>query len=299
MKIQSMSIVVPSTKCINDCKFCVSKMHKEHYPNRITDRRYDFASAFAEYKQKMEFARDNGCNTLMLTGECEPQQYREFLKLFGIMNKELQNPFKNIQIQTTGTLLDRKYLEFLQNHVGVNVICVSIASFDSKENAEICGMKYPVDLIRFCMLVKDMGFTLRLSINCLENTLPSLVKVSDASNIPTMDIMFKLIKQIYNPDQITFRDMYQDGSGSEVAEWVFYHKMHPMVFNKIKAHIKEHGVFLNTLEYGFDRYSINGMSTVVDTDCMSKDKKEEIKYLILRPDCKLYTKWDDKGSILF
>ena len=27
--------------------------------------------------------------------------------------------------------------------------------------------------------------------------------------------------------------------------------------------------------------------------------KNEVKYIILRPDCKLYTKWDDAGSLLF
>jgi len=35
MKIQSLSIVVPNKKCINDCKFCVSKMHNEEYPNML------------------------------------------------------------------------------------------------------------------------------------------------------------------------------------------------------------------------------------------------------------------------
>jgi len=25
----------------------------------------------------------------------------------------------------------------------------------------------------------------------------------------------------------------------------------------------------------------------------------KLRYLILRPDCRLYTKWDDKGSLLF
>ncbi len=33
--------------------------------------------------------------------------------------------------------------------------------------------------------------------------------------------------------------------------------------------------------------------------CVSKKVDGTIRYLILREDCKLYTKWDDKGSILF
>ena len=47
-------------------------------------------------------------------------------------------------------------------------------------------------------------------------------------------------------------------------------------------------------------YSVMGMSTVVDEDCMAKnEEKQSWKYLILRPNCKLYTQWDDKGSLLF
>lgn len=41
------------------------------------------------------------------------------------------------------------------------------------------------------------------------------------------------------------------------------------------------------------------MSTVLDEDCMSEEAKESVKYLILRPNCKLYSKWDDKGSLVF
>jgi hypothetical protein len=41
------------------------------------------------------------------------------------------------------------------------------------------------------------------------------------------------------------------------------------------------------------------MSVVVDDDCMSTEVKEDVKYLILQPNCKLYTKWDDEGSLLF
>ena len=46
-------------------------------------------------------------------------------------------------------------------------------------------------------------------------------------------------------------------------------------------------------------YDIDEMSMVVDDDCMSGEVKEDVKYLILQPNCKLYTKWDDRGSLLF
>lgn len=50
---------------------------------------------------------------------------------------------------------------------------------------------------------------------------------------------------------------------------------------------------------------------LIDDDCMAKNgerrvfgeppmsRDESYKYLILRPDCKLYSQWDDKASLIF
>ena len=35
MKIQSLSVVVPSVKCINHCEFCVACMRPEPYLNQL------------------------------------------------------------------------------------------------------------------------------------------------------------------------------------------------------------------------------------------------------------------------
>jgi hypothetical protein len=71
-------------------------------------------------------------------------------------------------------------------------------------------------------------------------------------------------------------------------------------FKDLNQYIIKNGRYLDTLEYGSRRYSVMGMSVVVDEDCMAKsEEKRTLKYLILRPNCKLYTQWDDKGSLLF
>lgn len=49
---------------------------------------------------------------------------------------------------------------------------------------------------------------------------------------------------------------------------------------------------------------MDGMAVVVDDDCMAKGKlpdaeKDAYKYLILQPDCKLYSQWDDPASLIF
>ena len=110
MNIQSLSICVPAKKCINDCKFCCSKMHGDDYEDRFTPI-CSTMSYIEDMKKRLQYTRDNGCNTLMLTGNNEPQQNKDFLRVLGIVNQSLSNPFKNIEIQTSGAFIDKDMLD--------------------------------------------------------------------------------------------------------------------------------------------------------------------------------------------
>ena len=90
-------------------------------------------------KNRLEFARDNGCNVAILTGSSEPQQNRKFLKRFGLTNESLKSPFKCIEMQTTGVLLDDEYLKFLRNEVGVTTISLSLSALNDNVNCEFNG----------------------------------------------------------------------------------------------------------------------------------------------------------------
>lgn len=289
MKIQSLSVVVPNPQCVNHCQFCVSRMHCNQYKNQMDDNLSFFDLYLRDYLERLEFARSNGCNTVMLTGTSEPQQNRKFLVYFGMMMKMMRDPFCWIEMQTTGVFLDRNYLRFLRNHVGVKVISISVSSFDDKENAAIIGMPdgHMVNLKALCENIKEYGFTLRLSVN-----------LTDAFQHIAPETLFSLASGYYGADQITIRGMYDDGSDTLQAQWVREHRLDT---SEITEYIKTNGKKLGVLPYGYTKYSIHGMTTVIDTDCMSKAEKEDetYKYLILQPDCKLYSQWDDKASIIF
>lgn len=287
MKIQSLSVVVPNNGCINDCAFCVSKMHKDEYTNRMNITNPLLDLDMKDYLKRLEFARDNGCNTLMLTGDSEPQQNKSFLVYFGMFMQLMNNPFKIIEMQTTGVLLDEDYLRFLRTFVGVNTISLSISSLDSDKNAEYNGTKHNRILIsRTCEQIKRLGFTLRLSLN-----------LTDEFNDINPDLMFKELIKL-GADQVTFRKLYVSGD-NEQSKWILEHGAKPETTNVINRFILTNGRALEILEFGAVRYSINGISTVFDTDCMNTEAKSHLKYLILRPDCRLYSKWDDKGSLVF
>lgn len=68
----------------------------------------------------------------------------------------------------------------------------------------------------------------------------------------------------------------------------------------LKADVKANGKYLDTLEYGADRYDYHGFSVVVNEDSMSQEEnKSAVKYLILRPNGHLYSKWDSQASLIF
>ena len=96
MKIQSISIVVPTRGCINKCKMCVSRMHESPYCDEFDE---------IQYRKRIKFAANNGVNTMILTGTGEALQNRKFLKkLLQVLNKE-GHPFPNVELQTTGVML--------------------------------------------------------------------------------------------------------------------------------------------------------------------------------------------------
>lgn len=294
MKIQSLSVVVPNKKCINNCRFCVSRMHESPYKNMMDENLPFFDLYQRDYIKRLEFARDNGCNTVMLTGNSEPQQNRSFLQAFGTMNNNLSKPFRWIEMQTTGVLLDESYLRFLRNHVGVSTISISLSAFDDDINAEYNGTlpHLKVNLRKLCALIKKYDFNLRLSIN-----------MTDYFTGRSPEEILTYARQELLADQVTFRVLYTstDDVNAQTPQdkWILEHGASPETLDAIKKYVTEKGRALEILEFGAVKYSVMGMSTVIDDDCMSTVPKESLKYVILQPNCKLYSKWDDPASLIF
>jgi hypothetical protein len=286
MKIQSLSVVVPGKGCINDCQCCVSKMSADNklYKNQLEENLAFYDLYLNDYIKRLEFCRDNECNTLMLTGNIEPQQNRRFLVDFGIMMRLMQRPFRNIEIQTTGVRIDNTMLRFLRNHVGVDTISVSLFSFHAGENRE-CRQGPELDTVEFCKNIKVYDFNLRLSLNLTKYL----------RHLP--EALFETCKQI-GADQVTLRKLYDADDGSPQSRWVKENRMDDEAYDTLREYVDTTPA-LRQLEYGQTVHNINGMSVVLDDDCMAKGSKADIKYLIIRPNGKLYSSWDDPASLIF
>jgi sulfatase maturation enzyme AslB (radical SAM superfamily) len=288
MQIQSLSIDIPAA-CLNDCCFCVAKMHAAKYPNMFDNKRF-YDLYLHDWEKRILFARDNGCNTVMLTGNGEPLLNQKMLETFGMINSRLEHPFRWIEIQTSGVTLDDEKLRFLRNHVGVNTISLSLSAFFNEKNAEHNRTKagFEVDIAKLCNEIKRYDFNLRLSLN-----------MTDAFNLKPKAI-FSYAKDYLKADQITFRILYTSpGELLPQDKWIKEHTASPTTLENLIDFVKVYGKPLEVLPFGATKYDVYGMGVVIDFDCMNTELKESMKYLILRPNCKLYSKWDTEASLVF
>jgi hypothetical protein len=305
MNIQTISIVVPTKGCVNNCPFCCSKMHDCPYENKWND---------TQMRKRIQYAVMNGVNTCIITGTGEAMQNVRFLENLSSLFMQMDNPFPNVEIQTTGVFLsmfeldedDHKpiytYINLL-TELGVNTVSLSVSDiFFDKLNMDIIGVKSKLqfrlgDLIP---LLKSNGFNIRLSLNMLEHF----------NNVTPLGILSRC--QELGANQVTFRKMYRGEEDIPENVYVSEKKCSDQTLENIQKYIEGymspdhtqkfisgHGTFLYRLPFGGKVYSIMGMSTVMDDDCMSKESNDSLKYVILRENGKLYCRWDDEGSLIF
>jgi len=311
MQIQSLSLVVPThNKCVNSCKFCVSRTHTNPYDDRINsisysykdqkyrDMKYDdltyIEQPYIDYFNRLQFARDNGCNVIVLTGTGEPIQNPKFLKFFSYINSTLKTPFKCIEMQTTGVMLttddeyeSRKKLDELRR-LGITTISFSISNiFDNDRNLELigCDEKLKFNVFDVIKKVKQLDFNVRLSLN--------LIKDYDDYDV------FEVINRCneLGADQITFRKLYKSELNNDIDKWIESNSS-TLFYDKLVEYVKLH-TKLGILPFGPEIYNVKEMSVVIDTDCMNEEVKDTYKYLILRENCKLYNRWETKASLIF
>jgi len=307
MNIQSLSIVVPTNNsCVNKCKFCVSRTHTNPYEDKISSFikgyfnaennnihfnkkiKMDTSRDYKDYRNRLQYARDNGCNVVVLTGTGEPVQNKKFLDFFYDVNETLDTPFKSIEIQTTGVLLDEEYLLHLRE-IGITTISFSISNiFDNDRNLELidCAEKLKFNVFDIIKIVKKYGFNLRLSLNL----------VNDYDQYRVREVIDKC--EELGADQVTFRKLYKSKLNNEIDEWIENNASIDF-YDRLTSYVKTNGLLLGQLPFGPKMYDIQDMSIVIDQDCMSEEIKDTYKYLILRENAKLYTNWSKKSSLVF
>jgi molybdenum cofactor biosynthesis enzyme MoaA len=301
VQIQSLSVCVPTRTCPNRCPYCISGQNDQpdnkYFQLVDGGMREPSDRVVGAYLQRLAYASNAGCNTCILTGTGEPMTQPGFLRWFGEMNQSmgfgLARPFSVIEVQTSGIMLDEAKLDMLVDEVGVSTIALSLSAIDSDTNARVNGTpdKLKVDIDRLAAWIKQRNLNLRLCLN-----------LSSVYNSMSIGEIFDRAHNL-GANQLTFRELFISDIYNDTPQgrWIQEHPFVEDGLDNIFRHIEANGTKLYHLPYGAAVYSMAGMSVVVDQDCMNKEVKDDgsIKYLILRPDCHLYCRWDDPGSIIF
>lgn len=272
--ISSLQISIPLKGCINSCKSCIAKISGD-VNNLYKDHSYE--SDFDEkYIESLKKVKENGCKNIILTSDKgEPLQNKKFIEKIGNFNKILDNWF-NIEIQTTGVLLEDN-IQFLKNN-GVNVISLSVFDiFDDENNFDIITIKEKLkfDLKKLCHSIKNNNLILRLSIN--------LIKSYDNHS---MNELFQKIEEL-SPNQVTFKNLWYTEKENPINKWIKTNKASSNILQRISEYIRNHGGSKMT-EF---KYDFNGRSIWMVDNCMLGN------YLILRPDTRLYRSWESSNPI--
>jgi hypothetical protein len=274
-KISSLQVSVPLKGCINNCKSCIAKISGDSNMYKDMSRIQNFDNMYFDQLQKV---KEQGCKNIVITSDKgEPMQNKIFMKKIGQFNKQLNDWF-NMEIQTTGVLLNDENLSFLKNDVGVKIISVSVFDiFNDKNNLDIIEVKEKIrfNLKEVCDKIKKYGFILRLSIN--------LINVYDKYSI---EDMFNKIKKL-NPDQVTIKNLWHTEEDNAINKWIKTNKASSNIIRRISEYIENN----NGEKISNYRYNMNGISIWMVDNCMLGN------YLIIRPDAKLYRSWDTPNSI--
>ena len=215
----------------------------------------------------------------------EPKRENRFLFTF----PEVLNIPSWLELQTTGVLLNDLNFELLRL-MGVSTISLSNFNiFDDKINFEVMDIPEILhyDLKAKCHHIKSLGFNLRICLNMMN-------WYEDV----TLEQIFDRLVEL-NVDQVTFRKLYTSDIKSPINEYVCKMAMNNGALQILTDLIECYGKPLEILPFGSQKFSYRGISTVVDQDCMATNSNKVIRYLILRENCKLYSRWGLKSSLIF
>ena len=298
MKIQSLSILVPAP-CPNKCPFCVSRMNTNKQLNLLPDKtikeflqRGGFSedSYIRAWVDRLEYASKLDINSVMLTSTGEAMLNLDFIKFFAKINRRMLNPFRFIELQTSGVNLDIDSVNCLIRS-GVKTISISLSSLDSKINYECNNpnnSRYFVDIEKVSKLIKSSHLNLRFSLNMTKHF-----------EEYSYDRIFSILNDL-NVDQVIFRKLYTSGD-DELPQnrWIKENRASSEYMDGLKEYIKKNGKIIDKNFLNVPRYSIQNISTILDEDCMSQEIADNYRYLIIKEDCHIYTKWQEPASLLF
>lgn len=289
MKIQTYNIVVGNAVCNARCPYCVSRMTPRQGVGlkvpQINRRNFRIGCMFA---------KDSNVSTILLTGKGEPTLFPGHITFFLEESRRFGFPF--VELQTNGILLFQKrekYEKYLRkwHGLGLTLVAISIAHYESKRNREIFQPKGPcMDLVGLIGYLHEMKLSVRLS--CVMFT-GGVDSVKEVRNL----IAFARDNRV---EQLTIRpvEMPKRSEDPRVAAWVANHMLDSRRLKAIRRFLEKNGNKLMELVHGAVVYDVKGQNVCLTNALTIDPFSDEVRQLIFFPDGHLRYDWQYPGAIL-
>ena len=289
-RIKSLSISVPGAGCINDCKYCVSKMKDDWKCFGTTD---EFLTS-SVIENSIREAIDNGAKSVIITGTIEPLQNMEFVHRVCKAFKRIDPPTVSLEIQTS-LCCGAMTIPYIKKLVewGVDTLAVSISALNEKMNWEISG----VAPNRYTSIIKVLKYATNLGMNtrvCVNMSQLTFVGHSGFEQTIPFDILTSIAYRFGGiANQITIRRLYHDNSDTPQANWIKENEFDESFWTELKELLSKEYCKIGEVDW----YDIDCNFYIrVDEDCMGK--QDESRYWVLRPDGHIYLGWDATEPVI-
>lgn len=213
-RVQSVS-VIPTTRigCNADCRYCVARM---------TVGNVESAEGLVwvpmnRMRALLDYGRQGGAMTVVLTSKAEPtldlkDDPSAFLNRMMICRERLPQ----VDLHTNGVLLQKEphWLKELVD-AGLNMVTLSVASFDPSINGQLMGVGIDYERLIGCM--NDVGVCVRVSTVCT------------SLNVPDGEVARQHVQAAkkLGADMVVFRECWRPSlltdKGGHVADWIAEH----------------------------------------------------------------------------
>jgi len=286
-KISTFSVIVGSLACDAQCPYCVSKTTPTCGAEKLVSLN------LRNFRIACDLAKKSGVTTMLLTGKGEPTLHPVHIKEY---IDEGRFYFPLIELQTNGILMTTN--ESLRTNLrcwydfGLTTVCISIAHYDPKRNAEIFRPHNPYDIWPVVDKLHEIGLSVRISCVLVKGYVDSFVEVSALVDICRLKKVEQLIiREVAAPD---------NSKNAEVAQYVAEHRTTGLCdFIRDRRFAYDTSVTkLLELPHGGTVYDWNGQNICLGNCLTGSTNPDDIRQLIFFPDGHLRHDWRYPGAII-
>ncbi len=295
MKIQTFSVVVGGNKCNAFCPYCVSKM-----TGSCTEFRDDINER--NFHKSLQFARQSGVSTILLTGKGEPLLYPSQISRYLELISEYDFPF--VELQTNGidlSILSRETLKEWYN-LGLTTVSLSCVHWDDDKNREIFGKEYK-SLKEYVDILYSNKFFIRVNCVMLNDYIKDIARVEEFTNIcKRWGVHQFTVRPVVNNidiDNIKDEKYAIDASRKlKTYNWIKNHFIETKKLDEIRRYFEDNGTLLLELAHGARVYDYKGQNISINTCLTRTPDPEYIRQLIFFSNGSLYFDWEKMGARL-